>query len=159
MDQHDVPTTTPPSTPLEKPRGPARKRVWILAGAVVAVAAAIWAYSTFSRPSLVGAWSNRAPQNTVAFLFKEDGSGAMSIGDAQLPYQYRFDRTHNPAWLDLEARPNGRPVTIRAIAKFARGGKLIIRMPHTRSPGDRPAEFIPDDVENTILLTRVESDS
>jgi hypothetical protein len=127
------------------------------AGIAVAVAAALWAYSRGSAPSLVGSWSNRAPQNAVTFLFKEDGSGAMSIGASQLPYQYRFDRTHDPAWLDLEARPEGRAVSIRAIAEFARGGKLMIRMPHTRSPGERPTEFIPNDVENTILLTRVES--
>jgi uncharacterized protein (TIGR03067 family) len=127
------------------------------AGIAVAVAAALWAYSRGSGPSLVGEWSNRAPQNTITFLFKDDGSGAMSIGASQLPYQFRFDRTHDPAWLDLEARPDGRTVTIRAIAEFARGGKLIIRMPHTGSPGERPTEFIPNDVENTILLTRVES--
>jgi hypothetical protein len=35
----------------------------------------------------------------------------------------------------------------------------MIRMPHTRSPGDRPTEFLPNDVENTILLTRIESSS
>jgi hypothetical protein len=155
MGQTDAPTPNPSA----EPRVFTRTHAWIAVGVALAAAAAIWAYVALTRPSLVGVWSNRAPQNAVTFVFREDGSGAMSIGASQLPYQYRFDQTHEPAWLDLEARPEGRAVTIRAIAEFARGGKLMIRMPHTRSPGDRPTEFLPNDVENTILLTRIESSS
>jgi hypothetical protein len=154
-----VETDAPTPSPSAAPRMSTRTRAWIAGGLAVAAAAAIWAYVALTGPSLVGVWSNRAPQNAVTFVFREDGSGSLSIGASQLPYQYRFDGRHEPAWLDLEARPEGRAVTIRAIVEFARGGKLMIRMPHTRSPGDRPTEFIPNDVENTILLTRVESPS
>jgi hypothetical protein len=154
-----VETDAPTPSPSAAPRMSTRTRAWIAGGLAVAAAAATWAYVALTGPSLVGVWSNRAPQNAVTFVFREDGSGSLSIGASQLPYQYRFDERHEPAWLDLEARPEGRAVTIRAIVEFARGGKLMIRMPHTRSPGDRPTEFIPNDVENTILLTRVESPS
>lgn len=160
MDTHNTaPTSPPPPNPSWISRVATGKRVWLWAGIAVAVGAALWAYSRLSEPSLVGTWSNRAPQNTVTFVFKDDGSGAMSIGTAQLPYQYRFDRTRDPAWLDLDARAEGRPVMIRAITKFSRDDKLIIRLPHTRTPGERPADFLSDDVENTILLTRVEPGS
>ncbi len=157
MDTRDTPTSSTPPSPSGTTRFTMTRRAWLWAGVAVAVAAGIWAYSRGSGPSLVGEWSNRAPQNTVTFLFREDGSGAMSIGTSQLHYQYRFDRTHDPAWLDLNARAEGRSVTIRAIAKVSRDDKLIIRMPHTRTPGERPDKFLSDDVENTILLTRVES--
>ncbi len=159
MDTHDTPPSSPSPSPSWTNRAAMTRRVWLWAGIAAAVGAALWAYSRFSEPSLVGTWSNRAPQNTVTFVFQEDGSGAMSIGAAQLPYQYRFDRTRDPAWLDLDARAEGRPVMIRAITKFSRADKLIIRLPYTGTPGERPADFLSDDVENTILLTRVEPGS
>jgi hypothetical protein len=83
----------------------------------------------------------------------------MVIGSARLDYRYTFDQAQQPAWLDLDAAPNGSPVTIRAIAEFAPGGKLKIRLPFTRTPGTRPTEFVGNDIENTILLTRAESAS
>jgi hypothetical protein len=162
MEPNDAPPTPAPSSPSGEGRVVTNRRAWIWAGVVVAAAAAIWAYSRLSEPSLIGTWSNRAPQDTIVFEFKEDGSGAMSIGTSQLPYQYRYDGTRDPAWLDLEAKPGGTagtPVTIRAIAEFAGREKLKIRMPHTRTPGERPTEFIANDLENTILLTRAETGS
>jgi hypothetical protein len=131
------------------------QRPWVWVGVTLAAAAVIWIYSKAFAPTLVGTWSNRATENTISFTFADDGSGSMTIGAANLPYRYRFDQTQDPAWLDLDAAPNGRPVTIRAIATFARG-KLKIRMPHTGTPSVRPTEFVKDDIENTILLTRVE---
>lgn len=127
---------------------------------VAATALAIWAYAVLSAPSsLVGTWSNRAADNPVQFTFNDDGSGAMTIGAARLPYRYHFDRTRKPAWLDLDATVEGREVAIRAIAQFARKDKLKIRMPHTRALDIRPTEFVDNDLENTILLTRVEPGS
>jgi hypothetical protein len=131
--------------------------VW--AGLVAATALAIWIYTLVSAPTVVGTWSNRATDNPVAFTFNDDGSGSMTIGTAQLPYQYRFDQTRNPAWLDLDATAEGRSVSIRAIAQFARGDKLKIRMPHTRALDIRPTEFEERDLENTILLTRTKPSS
>jgi hypothetical protein len=116
-------------------------------------------YTLVSEPTLAGTWSNRATDNPVTFTFNEDGSGSMTIGAAQLPYGYRFDQTRNPAWLDLDATAKGRSVSIRAIAQFARGDKLKIRMPHTRAPDIRPTEFEEHDLENTILLTRIKPSS
>jgi hypothetical protein len=131
-----------------------RALVWL--GVVAAVAAALWIYTRVTAPTLVGTWSNRATENRVTFVFNPDGSGSMSIGNAHLPYRYRFDPRRDPAWLDLEGSAEGKTVTIRAIAEFVRGDRLKIRMPPTRTPGDRPAEFVDNDLENTILLTRVE---
>jgi hypothetical protein len=128
---------------------------------LVAVAATvvIWAHTKGNPPSLVGVWSNRTPQNQVTFRFEHDGSGAMSIGNARQEFQYTLDRSHTPAWLDLRGAVEGRTFTIRAIAELPRHDRLKIRMPHTQTPGERPTEFVRDDVENTILLTRVESAS
>lgn len=117
----------------------------------------VWLYLRLPPTSLVGAWSNQAPTNRIGFTFREDGSGMMTIGDARLDYRYRFDRAHQPPWLDLHAAPNGAPVTIKAIAEFPSNNRLKIRLPFTRTPGERPQGFPADDVENTILLTRVES--
>jgi hypothetical protein len=128
--------------------------MWVVV--VVAVAVALWAYPRVFAPTVVGTWSNRATENRVTFTFNDDGSGTMMIGSAQLPYRYRLDRTHDPVWLDLDATAEGKTVTIRAIAEFARGNRLKIRMPHTGTPGVRPTQFVNDDLENTILLTRVE---
>ena len=137
----------------------ANRRTWLWLGLVAVAVALIWVYTRGGAPSLVGVWSNRAPQNQVTLTFQSNGSGAMAIGDARLEFQYTLDRTHTPAWLDLHGVVEGRTVTIRAIAELARNDKLRIRMPHTRTPGERPTEFVADDVENTILLTRVESAS
>lgn len=137
------------------PTPPRTLRPWLWVGAVLVTALAVWVYSLISAPTLVGTWSNRATDNPVSFTFNDDGSGAMAIGTAQLAYQYRFDQTRNPAWLDLDATTEGRSVSIRAIAQFARGDKLKIRMPHTRALDIRPTEFVDDDLENTILLTRI----
>jgi len=135
---------------------PRSRRPWVWVGVVAAAAVALWVYPKVFAPTLVGTWSNRTPDNQVTFTFNDDGSGAMTIGAAQLRYRYRFDRAHDPAWLDLDAATEGKSVTIRAIAEFARGDKLKIRMPHTGAPGIRPPEFVDNDIENTILLTRVE---
>jgi len=138
------------------PEVPRSRRPWMWIGLVVAVALALWTYPRMFAPTVVGTWSNRAADNQVTFTFNDDGSGTMSIGAAQLQYRYRFDRTHDPVWLDLDATTEGKPVTIRAIAEFARGNRLKVRMPHTGTPGVRPTEFVANDLENTILLTRVE---
>ena len=139
---------------------PPNTRTWLVIGALVAAALGLWAYSRLSAPSLEGAWSNGATENRINFTFNPDGSGAWLIGSARLEYRYTFDQTHRPAWLDLDATvPNGRPVTIRAIAEFAPGGRLKIRMPFPRTPDARPTEFVDNDIENTILLRRVESAS
>jgi hypothetical protein len=122
-------------------------------------ALAIWFYGVLSPPTLVGTWSNRAADNPITFTFHDDGSGTMTIGSARLLYQYRLDQTREPAWLDLDATADGKPVSIRAIAQFARRDKLRIRLPHTRAVDIRPTEFTDDDLENTILLTRVEPGS
>jgi hypothetical protein len=144
-------------TSTQEPPAPRRsQRPWVWVGVVIAAAVAIWVYTWVFAPKLVGTWSNHASENQITFTFTEDGSGSLTIGTAHLPYRYRFDQTHDPAWLDLEAEANGKPVTIRAIAEFARGRKLKIRMPHTGSPSARPTQFVKDDLENTILLTRVE---
>ncbi len=134
-------------------------RVMLGLGAIGLAAIAVWAYTAFTPPSLTGAWSNGAPENRIDFTFNPDGSGTMAIGAAHLTYRYLFDRTKRPAWLDLETAPTGTTVTIRAIAEFAPGGKLKIRLPPPRAFGIRPIEFVDDDIENTILLTRVESAS
>lgn len=134
-------------------------RVILGLGAIVIAAIAIWAYPEFSAPSLTGAWSNGAPENRIDFTFNSDGSGAMVIGSARLDYRYTFDQTQRPAWLNLDAAPNGSPVTIRAIAEFAPGGKLKIRLPFPRTPDARPTEFVDNDIENSILLKRAESAS
>lgn len=147
-----LPEPTGPPDPPPNPRSP---RPWWWAGAVLIVALGIWVYSSVSAPTLVGTWSNRATDNPITFTFNHDGSGAMTIGTAQLPYRYQFDKARNPAWLDLDASAEGRSVSIRAIAQFARGDKLKIRMPHTRAPDIRPTEFVDSDLENTILLTRI----
>lgn len=139
---------------------PRNTRTLVIIGALVAAALGFWAYSRLSAPSLEGAWSNGATDNRIGFTFNPDGSGAWLIGSARLEYRYTFDQTHQPAWLDLDATaPNGNSVTIRAIAEFAPGGRLKIRMPFTRTPDARPTEFVGNDVENTILLRRVESAS
>lgn len=139
----------------QDPPSPSRnRRPWVWAALVAVTALGIWVYTLVSEPVLVGTWSNRATDNPIVFTFNEDGSGSMTIGAAQLPYQYRFDRTRSPAWLDLDATVEGRSVSIRAIAQFPRGDKLKIRMPHTRAPNIRPTEFEDNDLENTILLTR-----
>lgn len=132
------------------------RRILVWVGVAVAVAAAFWIYTRVTAPTLVGTWSNRAAENRVTFVFNPDGSGSMSIGNAQLPYRYRFDQSRDPGWLDLDGTADGKPVTIRAIAEFVRGDRLKIRMPHTRTPGVRPTEFVENDLENTILLTRVD---
>ncbi len=139
----------------DPPAAPPNRRPWVWAGLAAATALAIWIYTLVSEPTLVGTWSNRATDNPVAFTFNDDGSGSMTIGAAQLPYQYRFDQTRNPAWLDLDATAEGRSVSIRAIAEFARRDKLKIRMPHTRALDIRPSVFEENDLENTILLTRI----
>ena len=139
---------------------PPNRRTLLIIGALVAAVLGLWAYSRLSAPSLEGAWSNGATENRIDFTFNPDGSGAWLIGSARLEYRYTFDRTRQPAWLDLDATaPDGRPVTIRAIAEFAPGGRLKIRMPFPRTPDTRPTEFVDNDIENTILLTRVESAS
>ncbi len=143
----------------ERPASQRSQRPWVWVGVVVAAALAIWVYTRVFAPTLVGTWSNRATENQITFTFADDGSGSMTIGAAHLPYRYRFDQAHDPAWLDLDATANGKPVTVRAIAELTRGNKLKIRMPHTGTPGVRPTEFVKDDVENTILLTRVEPSS
>ena len=138
---------------------PPNRRTWLIIGALVAAVLGLWAYSRLSAPSLEGVWSNSATDNRISFTFDPDGSGALLIGSSRLEYRYTFDRTRRPAWLYLDAAPDGRPVTIRAIAEFAPGGRLKIRMPFTRTPDTRPTEFADNDIENTILLTRVESAS
>jgi hypothetical protein len=155
--EHARVSAAPESGPGPAPR--ANRRIWLWLALVAIAAAAIWAYPKVGAPSLVGQWSNRTPQNQVTFTFERNGSGAMSIGDARLEFQYTLDRSHVPAWLDLRGAVEGKPVTIRAIAELPRRDKLKIRMPHTRTPGERPTEFVADDVESTILLTRVESAS
>lgn len=145
-----------PGEATDSPQNPRSRRPWIWIALVVAVVFALWAYPRLFAPTLVGTWSNRATENQVSFTFNDDGSGTMTIGAAQLQYRYRFDRTHDPAWLDLDAASERKTVTIRAIAEFARGNRLKIRMPHTGTPGARPTEFVDNDIENTILLTRVE---
>ena len=100
-----------------------------------------------------------ATDNRIGFTFNPDGSGAWLIGSARLEDRYTFDQTRRPAWLDLNAAPDGRPITIRAIAEFASDGRLKIRMPFPRTPDVRPTEFVDNDIENTILLRRVESAS
>jgi len=135
------------------------KRPLLVIGALVAAALGLWAYNRLSAPSLEGAWSNGATDNRIDFTFNPDGSGTWLIGSARLEYRYTFDQTHRPAWLDLNAAPDGRPVTIRGIAEFAPDGRLKIRMPFPRTPDVRPTEFVDNDVENTILLKRVESAS
>ena len=142
---------TPPNT---------RTLFFALVIGTLAAALGLWAYSRLSPPSLEGAWSNSATDNRIDFTFNPDGSGAWLIGSARLEYRYTFDQTHRPAWLDLDATaPNGQPVTVRAIAEFASGGRLKIRMPFPQTPDVRPTEFVDNDIENTILLGRVESAS
>lgn len=148
------PIAAPSSGPEPSAPRPSQ-RPWVWVGVILAAAAVMWIYSKAFAPTLVGTWSNRATENPVTFTFADDGSGSMTIGAASLSYRYRFDQTQDPAWLDFDATSNGRPVTIRAIAEFTRG-KIKIRMPHTGTPGVRPTEFVKDDIENTILLTRVE---
>ena len=139
---------------------PPNTRMLLVIGALVAAALGFWAYSRLSAPSLAGAWSNGATDNRIGFTFNPDGSGAWLIGSARLEDRYTFDQSRRPAWLDLAATaPNGQPVTIRAIAEFAPGGRLKIRMPFPRTPDARPTEFVDHDIENTILLKRVESTS
>lgn len=147
------------SSGQEPPATRRSQRPWLWVGVVVATALAIWVYTRVFAPTVVGTWSNRATVNQITFTFADDGSGSMTIGAARLPYRYRFDQTHDPAWLDLDANAEGKPVTIRAIAQFARGDKLKIRMPQTGTPDVRPTEFLENDLENTILLTRVEPSS
>lgn len=149
----DVAQTNEGAGPPAPPRG---RRAWVWVGVVVAAAVALWVYPRVFAPTLVGTWSNRATENRVTFTFNDDGSGTLTIGAANLPYRYRFDRSHDPVWLDLDAVTEGKTVTIRAIAEFARRDKLKIGMPHTAAPGVRPTEFADNDLENTILLTRVE---
>ncbi len=140
----------------QDPPTPSRKRrPWVWAALVAVTALGIWVYTLVSEPVLVGTWSNRATDIPIVFTFNEDGSGSMTIGVAQLPYQYRFDQTRNPAWLYLDATVEGRSVSIRAIAQFTRGDKLKIRMPHTRAVDIRPNELVDNDLENTIILTRI----
>lgn len=138
----------------EPPAPRQNQRPWVWVGVVIAAAAAIWVYSKVFTPTLVGTWSNRATENQITFTFADDGSGSMTIGAARLPYRYRFDQTHDPAWLDLDATVENQPVTVRAIVAFMRGDKLKIRMFH-KNPSTRPTEFITNDVDDTILLTRV----
>jgi uncharacterized protein (TIGR03067 family) len=140
------------------PATPRSRRPWVWVAVVVVAAVVLWVYPRVFAPTLVGTWSNRATENQITFTFNDDGSGAMTIGTAQLQYHYRVDRTHDPAWLDLDATVENKSVTVRAIVEFSRGDKLKIRMFH-KTPGTRPTEFIINDVDDTILLTRVEPTS
>jgi len=113
------------------------------------IQSAITAQSSISQ-KLIGKWeAEDAAKEVGSFEFLDSINIVMTIPDQPLPPgTYTIDTTKNPMWLDITI-PGG--PTLKNLIKFADANTLKWQV---FFDGKRPAAFVKETSENTIILKR-----
>ncbi|MEW6665494.1 MAG: hypothetical protein AB1512_09765 [Thermodesulfobacteriota bacterium] len=101
----------------------------------------------------VGTWVGVDGTGTRGIVvFGEDGRGTMEFQNIVNEFQYVFDYSKNPLWLDLLYSREGRPFRAKLIVRFLDENRLQW---FTFFDRRRPSSFPKGDAENGMTLTRL----
>lgn len=101
----------------------------------------------------VGTWSGVDSSNMQGVVtFRENGTGTMEFGNQAYAFQYWFDYSKRPVWLDLLYSREGKPFQARLIVRYSDEDHLQW---YTFFSEERPEEFPKGDEEGVFKLTRV----
>ena len=101
----------------------------------------------------IGEWSGIDSKGSKAIiLFRENGTGYISFDKELYRFNYVFDYSKNPVWLDLISSRKGRPFRAKLIVRFMGKNRFKFR---TFFNEKRPSEFLEDDLKNTVFLTKI----
>ena len=101
----------------------------------------------------VGTWSGVDGANTKGVVtFRENGTGTLEFDNSAFDFQYAFDYSKRPVWLDMIYSREGKPFRARLIAKFPDEDHLHW---YTFFTEERPAGFPEGNDENVMKLARV----
>lgn len=101
----------------------------------------------------IGLWEDiGATDKKTVIVFRENGTGTISFDYQVSDLKYVIDYSKKPVWLDLIYSREGKPYRAKMIVQFLDNNQLKWR---TFFNEKRPTEFIPEDSDNTITLSRV----
>jgi len=101
----------------------------------------------------IGAWTGvDAANSKAAVVFGVDGTGTMEFGGDLYSFQYVFDYSRKPVWLDFIYTREGKPFRAKLIVQFIDNNKLKW---FTFFSEERPAEFPKEGAAGVMVLTRV----
>jgi hypothetical protein len=101
----------------------------------------------------VGTWvrvDNTGGRGIV--VFKENGMGTIEFENNVYEFDYVFDYTRKPVWLDLLYSREGKPFRAKLIVKFLDENRLEW---YTFFDEKRPSEFPDGNADNVATLTRL----
>ncbi|MCB0699870.1 MAG: hypothetical protein H6551_13390 [Chitinophagales bacterium] len=117
---------------------------------------------------LVGEWTGNSNGEDMSYIFDEEGYATLTSGNNVMggksfvvegqnaSMKYMVNTDENPMWLDLVLYEEGSDMEkgrMKGIARFITDDKMEYRVSFNPAEG-RPANFDPEDKNNTILLTR-----
>jgi hypothetical protein len=101
----------------------------------------------------VGVWSGVDGANMKGVVtFRENGTGTMEFDQNTFKFEYSFDYSKRPVWLDLIYSREGKPFRARLIVKFPAEDQLHW---YTFFSEERPDKFPEGNAENVMKLTRM----
>jgi hypothetical protein len=101
----------------------------------------------------VGVWSGLDGANMKGVItFRENGTGTMEFDKNAYDFEYFFDYSKRPVWLDLIYSREGKPFRARLIVKFPDDNQLHW---YTFFSEERPEKFPEGNEGNVMKLTRV----
>jgi hypothetical protein len=101
----------------------------------------------------VGTWVGVDHTGTKGIVvFGENGKGSMVFQNTVNEFQYVFDYSKSPLWLDLLYSREGRPFRAKLIVKFKDENRLEW---YTNFDENRPSGFPKGNAENVMTLTRL----
>ena len=101
----------------------------------------------------VGTWSGVDSQNMKGVVtFRENGTGTMEFGNHAYDFQYCFDYSKRPVWLDLLYSREGKPFQARLIVQYVDENHLQW---YTFFSEKRPEGFPKGNEGGVMKLTRV----
>ncbi len=101
----------------------------------------------------VGVWSGVDGANMKGVIaFRENGTGTMEFDKNAYDFEYCFDYSKRPVWLDLIYTREGKPFRARLIVKFPDENQLHW---YTFFSEERPDKFPEGDAGKVMKLTRM----
>ena len=105
-------------------------------------------------PPHIGVWAGVDPSNVKGTVtFKEDGTGSMEFADNIYEFNYVFDYSRKPVWLDLIYSREGKPFRAKLVVKFENENRFQWFTFFTET---RPDAFPEKDSEGVMVLTKVD---
>ena len=109
-------------------------------------------YERFPLPH-IGVWTGVDASNVRGTVsFKENGTGTIKFAENVYDFNYFFDYSRKPVWLDLIYTREGKPFRAKLVVKFMDENRLKWFTFFTET---RPNGFPEKDSSGVMVLTRV----